>query len=157
MQNHHGGVILLDSCLYGANGGNGGGDLVCLNFKTGSVLWDGRELAGRPTSKGSITLADGGLGPELLVADHCFHDGIEAAAGRAMTSGVAQRPLDQFRVPKTAANHANAPMFVEDEVGRGREDVFLREDDSPRDAQPTLDFGAFLRRNGLIGLRSRLG
>lgn len=23
MQNHHGGIILLDGCLYGANGGNG--------------------------------------------------------------------------------------------------------------------------------------
>jgi outer membrane protein assembly factor BamB len=61
MQNHHGGVILLDGCLYGANGGNGGGDLVCLDFKTGNVLWDGRSLAGRPTPKGSLTLADGRL------------------------------------------------------------------------------------------------
>ena len=61
MQNHHGGVILLDGCLYGANGGNGGGDLVCLDFKTGNVLWDGRSLPGRPASKGSLTLADGRL------------------------------------------------------------------------------------------------
>jgi outer membrane protein assembly factor BamB len=61
MQNHHGGVILLDGCLYGANGGNGGGDLVCLDFKTGNVLWDGRDLAGRPTPKGSLTVADGRL------------------------------------------------------------------------------------------------
>jgi outer membrane protein assembly factor BamB len=73
MQNHHGGVILLDGCLYGANGGNGGGDLICLDFKTGNVLWDGRDLPGRPTPKGSLTLADGRFyyrtenGPVLLI------------------------------------------------------------------------------------------
>jgi outer membrane protein assembly factor BamB len=73
MQNHHGGVILLDGCLYGANGGNGGGDLICLDFKTGNVLWDGRELPGRRAPKGSITLADGRFyyrtenGPVLLI------------------------------------------------------------------------------------------
>jgi outer membrane protein assembly factor BamB len=61
MQNHHGGVILVDGCLYGANGGNGGGDLVCLDFKTGNVLWDGRSLPGRPAPKGSLTLVDGRL------------------------------------------------------------------------------------------------
>ncbi len=43
MQNHHGGMILLDGCLYGANGGNEGGSLVCLDFQTGNVLWDGRR------------------------------------------------------------------------------------------------------------------
>ena len=58
MQNHHGGMILLDGCLYGANGGNEGGSLVCLDFKTGDVLWDGRD-SGAP--KGSLALADGRL------------------------------------------------------------------------------------------------
>ena len=55
MQNHHGGMILLDGCLYGANGGNEGGYLVCLDFQTGKVLWDraiavsaGAEKLGRP-------------------------------------------------------------------------------------------------------------
>jgi len=73
MQNHHGGVILLDGCLYGANGGNEGGALVCLDFKTGNVLWDGRDLPDRPAPKGSLTLADGRLyyrtekGPVLLI------------------------------------------------------------------------------------------
>jgi outer membrane protein assembly factor BamB len=61
MQNHHGGVILVDGCLYGANGGTGGGDLVCLDFKTGNVLWDGREIPERPASKGSTLFADGRL------------------------------------------------------------------------------------------------
>ena len=45
MQNHHGGMILCDGCLYGANGGNEGGALVCLDFKTGKVMWDEKESA----------------------------------------------------------------------------------------------------------------
>ena len=61
MQNHHGGMILVDGCLYGANGGNEGGFLVCLDFKTGNVLWDGRDDAERRAPKGSVALADGRL------------------------------------------------------------------------------------------------
>ena len=38
MENHHGGVLVIDGCLYGSNGGNGGGYLVCLDFQTGDVL-----------------------------------------------------------------------------------------------------------------------
>ena len=61
MQNHHGGMILVDGCLYGANGGNEGGYLVCLDFKTGEVLWDEREIGKRRAPKGSVALADGRL------------------------------------------------------------------------------------------------
>jgi outer membrane protein assembly factor BamB len=58
MQNHHGGMILMDGYLYGATGGNEGGALACLEFKTGKVMWDRRESAGR-RAKGSLALADG--------------------------------------------------------------------------------------------------
>lgn len=61
MQNHHGGVILHDGFLYGANGGNEGGYLICLDFKTGEVRWDGRDDPERRAPKGSIALADGRL------------------------------------------------------------------------------------------------
>lgn len=61
MQNHHGGMILLDGCLYGANGGNEGGYLICLDFKTGNVLWDERDSDKRRAPKGSLALADGRL------------------------------------------------------------------------------------------------
>ncbi len=62
MQNQHGGMILCDGCLYGASGGNEGGFLACLDFKTGKVLWDERDK-GRPrgAAKGCIALADGRL------------------------------------------------------------------------------------------------
>lgn len=54
MQNHHGGTIVFDGCLYGANGGNAGGFLSCLDFQTGEVLWSDRKAP-----KGSLALADG--------------------------------------------------------------------------------------------------
>jgi outer membrane protein assembly factor BamB len=59
MENHHGGVVLVDGCLYGANGGNGGGYPVCLDFKTGEVLWNERDADKRRLRKGSVTVADG--------------------------------------------------------------------------------------------------
>lgn len=68
MQNHHGGLIVVDGCLYGANGGNGGGFLSCLDFQTGEVLWRDRKAP-----KGSLAMADGRLylrseeGPVLLI------------------------------------------------------------------------------------------
>ncbi len=56
MQNHHGGMIVVDGCLYGANGGNEGGFLTCLDFQTGKVLWRDRQAP-----KGSLAMADGRL------------------------------------------------------------------------------------------------
>jgi outer membrane protein assembly factor BamB len=59
MQNHHGGMILLDGHLYGASGGNEGGYLACLEFKTGNVMWNERDRAGRKgVQKGSVAFAD---------------------------------------------------------------------------------------------------
>jgi alcohol dehydrogenase (cytochrome c) len=68
MQNHHGGMIVVDGCLYGANGGNEGGFLTCLDFATGQLLWRDRQAP-----KGSLALADGRLylrseqGPLMLI------------------------------------------------------------------------------------------
>ena len=59
MQNHHGCMLLLDGCLYGANGGNEGGALVCLDFQTGNVLWDERDDSEHRAPKGSVAFADG--------------------------------------------------------------------------------------------------
>jgi outer membrane protein assembly factor BamB len=56
MQNHHGGVIVTGGALYGANGGNEGGHLVCLDLKSGNILW---EEPNAP--KGSLAMADGRL------------------------------------------------------------------------------------------------
>lgn len=42
MENHHGGMIVYDGSVYGANGGNAGGFLLNLDLETGNVLWDER-------------------------------------------------------------------------------------------------------------------
>lgn len=73
MENHHGGVILHDGALFGANGGNGGGYLASLDFKTGEVLWNEKDSDKRRVSKGSVAFADGRIyyrteeGPVVLI------------------------------------------------------------------------------------------
>ncbi len=68
MQNHHGGMIVIDGALYGANGGNGGGMMACIDFQTGETLWRDRK-----GPKGSLLFADGRLylrsedGPIILI------------------------------------------------------------------------------------------
>jgi outer membrane protein assembly factor BamB len=57
MENHHGGVVVVDGALYGAHGGNGGGYIACMDFQTGKELWN--ERADRRAEKGSVVLADG--------------------------------------------------------------------------------------------------
>ena len=52
MDNHHGGVLLVDDFLYGA--GHEARGWFCLNFKTGDKRWQTR-------GKGSLTYADGHL------------------------------------------------------------------------------------------------
>jgi outer membrane protein assembly factor BamB len=52
MQNHHGGVVLVEGYLYGFNNSI----LTCLEFETGKVLWRDRSVG-----KGSVAYADGHL------------------------------------------------------------------------------------------------
>jgi outer membrane protein assembly factor BamB len=52
LDNHHGGVLLFDGCLYGA--GHEARGWFCLDFKTGRQLW-------QAPGKGSLTYADGRL------------------------------------------------------------------------------------------------
>ena len=65
LKNHHGGVLLIDGYLYGANDP---GILTCLDYKTGKVMWKSRE-----PGKCSLVYADGMLicrsekGPVTLV------------------------------------------------------------------------------------------
>jgi outer membrane protein assembly factor BamB len=59
MQNHHGGMVVIDGALYGGNGGNGTGYLVCIDFQTGEVLWNEGDRDKRRVSKGSMAVADG--------------------------------------------------------------------------------------------------
>ena len=53
MANHHGGVVRIGDHLYGSSEKN----WLCLDFKTGEVVWNERRTFG----KGSVTCADGML------------------------------------------------------------------------------------------------
>jgi outer membrane protein assembly factor BamB len=103
MQNHHGGMILLDGYLYGADGGK----LACLEFKTGKVMW-----AEGKAGKGSIAYADGRLyyrnegGPMLLV---------EASPQKYIEHGRFQQPE---RSKQNAWPHpviANGKLYLRDQ------------------------------------------
>ena len=111
MQNHHGGMILLDACLYGASGGNEGGALVCLDFKTGKILWDQRATAGR-RAKGSLTLADGMLYYRMEDGVVCL---IEPNPQQYTERGRFQQP-DRTRVPAWAHPVvANGKLYIRDQ------------------------------------------
>jgi outer membrane protein assembly factor BamB len=111
MQNHHGGMILLDGYLYGAGGGNEGGALACLEFKTGKVMWDQRQN-GQRRAKGSLALADG-----LLY--YRMEDGaillIEPSPKQYIERGRFEQP-DRTNLP--AWSHpviANGKLYVRDQ------------------------------------------
>jgi outer membrane protein assembly factor BamB len=112
MENHHGGVILHDGALFGANGGNGGGYLACLDFKTGEVLWNERDSDKRRVTKGSVAFADGRIyyrteeGPMVL---------IEPSRKEYLERGRFNQP---DRTDKPAWAHpvvANGKMYIRDQ------------------------------------------
>lgn len=112
MQNHHGGMIVTGGCLYGANGGNEGGGLVCLDFKTGNVLWDQSKAAERKVTKGSVAMADGRLyyrtesGTVLL---------IEPSAKEYLERGRFEQP-DRTSLPAWAHPVvANGKLYIRDQ------------------------------------------
>jgi outer membrane protein assembly factor BamB len=80
MQNHHGGVVLVNGYLYGFNNAI----LACLEFGTGRLQWRDRSVG-----KGSLTYADGNL--YILSEDNVM--GLAAA----VPSGYQER--GRFRIP----------------------------------------------------------
>lgn len=108
MQNHHGGMIAVEGCLYRANGGNGGGFLVCMDFQTGEILWRDRNAP-----KGSLVMADGRLylrsedGPLVL---------IEPSRERFVERGRFDQP-----------NRSNAPAWAHPVIANGK--LYVRDQD----------------------------
>jgi len=111
MQNHHGGMILLDGCLYGASGGNEGGALVCLDFKAGKVMWDQRATAGR-RAKGSLALADGLLYCRMEDGTMCL---VEPNPKEYVEHGRFEQP-ERSRLPAWAHPViANGKLYIRDQ------------------------------------------
>jgi outer membrane protein assembly factor BamB len=112
MENHHGGVILHDGAFFGANGGNGGGYMACLDFKTGEVLWNERDSDKRRVTKGSVAFADGRIyyrteeGPIVL---------IEPSRKEYLERGRFEQP-DRTRQPAWAHPViANGKLYIRDQ------------------------------------------
>ncbi len=81
LDNHHGGVVLLDGNLYGA--GHESRGWFCLDFQTGGKLWQSR-------GKGSLTYADGLL--------YCLDEKGTMSLIRATNSKWDQ--VSSFRMPR---------------------------------------------------------
>ncbi|HRZ54263.1 MAG TPA: PQQ-binding-like beta-propeller repeat protein [Candidatus Paceibacterota bacterium] len=118
MQNHHGGVVLIDGALYGGNGGNGTGYLVCLDFQTGEALWNEGDPDKRRVRKGSMAVADGriyyrndtearGAADEVILIEPSRKEYIERG---------------RFRIPDPSGSHswshpviANGKLYIRDQ------------------------------------------
>jgi outer membrane protein assembly factor BamB len=79
MQNHHGGIVLVDGYLYGFHNSV----LVCLDFATGRMQWRDRSVG-----KGTLTYADGNL--YLLSEDN--------VVGLAASSPAGYQEKGRFRI-----------------------------------------------------------
>ena len=79
MQNHHGGVLLVNGYLYGFNNSI----LTCLDFSSGKLMWRDRSVG-----KGSVTYADGRL--YVLSEDN--------VVGLAEATPSAYRETGRFRI-----------------------------------------------------------
>jgi outer membrane protein assembly factor BamB len=79
MQNHHGGVVLVNGYLYGFNNSI----LTCMEFATGQTLWRHRSVG-----KGSLTSANGNL--YLLSEDN--------VVGLAEASSAGYKELGRFKI-----------------------------------------------------------
>ena len=80
MQNHHGGLVVVNGYLYGFHNAI----LTCLEFATGKVMWRNRSVG-----KGSLAYADGSL---YLWSEN-------NVVGLADASPAAYRETGRFRVP----------------------------------------------------------
>ena len=104
MQNHHGGVVLVDGYLYGFNNSI----LSCLKFSTGETMWRNRSVG-----KGSLTYADG----------HLYLLGEDNVVGLADAVPGAYRETGRFKIADKGL-----PSWAHPVVSSGR--LYLRNQDT---------------------------
>jgi len=90
MENHHGGVILVDGYIYGCSG-NGSATWTCQKLSDGSVAWTHK---GRDAEKGSIGYADGCF--------YCFEEKPGGSCILIEASPSAWNELGRFKLPKNS-------------------------------------------------------
>jgi outer membrane protein assembly factor BamB len=104
MQNHHGGVVLIDGYLYGFNNSI----LSCLKFATGETMWRNRSVG-----KGTLTYAEG----------HLYILGEDNVVGLAEASPGAYRETGRFRIADKGL-----PSWAHPVVNGGR--LYIRNQDT---------------------------
>ncbi len=85
LDNRHGGVILLDGCVYGAAHFNNHAQWICLDWKTGRKIY-----AEKGVGEGSITCADGML--------YTMNEKREIGMAKATPSGF--QLVSRFKIPE---------------------------------------------------------
>jgi outer membrane protein assembly factor BamB len=117
MENHHGGVVLLDGHIYGAWGGNEPRRIqrwVCQDLKTGQVVWQESSKL----EKGSLTYADG----------HFYLYGEENGTTvliQASTPG--WKESGRFTIPRHTEIPRKGKIWTHPVVANGR--LYLRDQD----------------------------
>lgn len=104
MKNHHGGMVIVDGCVYGSNGGI----LTCLELKSGDVKWKDRSVG-----KGSVAYADG----------HIYLRSEKGPVALVEANPEEYREKSRFDQP----NRSNKPSWPHPVVAAGR--LFLRDQD----------------------------
>lgn len=104
MNNHHGGVVLVDGYLYGFNDSI----LTCLEFATGKMMWRDRSVG-----KGSVTAADGSL----------YIQGENDLVGLADASPAGYRERGRVRLPDKGF-----PSWAHPAISDGR--LYVRNQDT---------------------------
>jgi len=85
LDNHHGGVLLLNGYLYGSAAHKNNAKWICLDWKTGEMMY-----ADRGVGKGSLTYADGML--------YCL--GERGTMGLVKPTPTAYEVISQFKIPE---------------------------------------------------------
>jgi outer membrane protein assembly factor BamB len=109
MKNHHGGVLRVGEHLYGYSDGLG---WMCLDFKTGEVVWSEKSALG----KGAVTCADGML--------YCV-DERDGSVVLAEASPAGWKEHGRFKLPKSSQRAAKGMVWTHPVVSNGK--LFLRD------------------------------
>jgi outer membrane protein assembly factor BamB len=104
MNNHHGGVVLVDGYLYGFNDSI----LVCLEFASGKMMWRDRSVG-----KGSVMYADGNL----------YIQSENNVLGLAEATPSGYREKGRFRIPDK-----DYPSWAHPAISEGR--LYVRNQDT---------------------------
>lgn len=104
MQNHHGGMVLLDGYLYGFSNAI----LTCLEFKTGKKMWSDRSVG-----KGCLVYADGHL--------YCLSE--DGVVGLVEANPREYREVSRFKITR-----GRWPTWSHPVISHGR--LFIRNQDT---------------------------